>query len=127
MTCSIGLPAESLSEGGGKGNGGFGINAGALSELLDELDEDDELDEELESVLEAVSLDDADVDEDEGDEVDTAGLAALSGTDADSAVARIDPSPFTSFRFFTSPSSRDALRFRTPNSCFELPARSLTL
>lgn len=116
------------------GNGGFvsifwSTFESAELELglgLDEEDEDkDEDEDELTDELEAVSLEDDGDDDD--DVLDTAGLGALgSGVETGSIVVRADPS-FSVFLLFPFPPSPEVLLLRTPGSCVELPALSLTL
>lgn len=128
--CCVGVAAR-RTPAGGTGNGGLFCTDGGpalllLSEELDELDDEAE-DEELEAE-----------DEDEltlelelllaSDEVeDGAGLASLAcavGGWEDETVESI-----ILLRFPSPPPSRlpEGLRLRVPSSCFELPARSLTL
>lgn len=134
LTWFVALPEGSLSEAGGIGNGGFDLASGPLLKLSAELEEDDEveaeLDEELESVLEleAVSLDDEEEEEDVV--LDAAGLGVLTlacaSTDVASDAGRVEPRS-SNLLFFDCPTSLELLLFLIPNSCFELPALSLTL
>lgn len=130
LTWPVAVLIEGLREAGGLRSGGFDLASGPRSELRAELEEEDEVDEELDEELEselefeAVSLDD----EDEEELVDAAGLGvlALGVTEVVSDVGRFDP-PFSDFLFFDCPISLELLLFLFPNSCFELPALSLTL